>query len=363
MSAAAAVRDQPLRFTLEAISGPHQGLKLDFEKSSIVIGRDADCDVSIPNDPRVSRQHVEIRQEAGRFEVVNLSQKNFVLINGVRVTSDRIHNKALLQVGETEFRFKFEEPPKEIAVVAPFSPSPANVEKLAPRPGGVAPRPSVAPAGMNRPSAPATAALGWSSTSADNEATFMRPRPVPEPGLLSNPRVRFYGVIVLVLGLVALAATKGSRTQRAMEKPFRTTEELDVDRQETESEIKAFQERQTKMQATIYQKAYENFLRGYRDYRLGQYARARDAFQVVLNLDPGNELAQRYFNLAKIRFDELVNFNMLQGRRYLEKQNYRMCRSNFQNVITMLGNDPGNPQLTEAKDLHKRCESALLGRF
>ncbi len=63
----------------------------------------------------------------------------------------------------------------------------------------------------------------------------------------------------------------------------------------------------------------------------------REVFQVVLNLDPDNELAKRYYHLSKIKFDELVKFNMIQGNRYREKRNPAACVSrNYSNVLTML---------------------------
>ena len=155
----------------------------------------------------------------------------------------------------------------------------------------------------------------------------------------------------------------GKKTKKVESRAFRTEEELNVVRAEAENEIKAFQERSQKMNQQIYQKAYENFLRGYRDYRQGQYGRAKESFQLVLNLDPDNELAKRYLNLARIRFDEMVKFNMLQGRRYLEKHNYRMCKASYQTVMTMLGNDPSNPEYKESLNLHRQCSLAIESRF
>ena len=180
--------------------------------------------------------------------------------------------------------------------------------------------------------------------------------------VLSNKKFLTYAGLAFV-GVMIFIMLPGGKSKRTEEKPFRTVEEINVSRQESENEIKVFQERKDKMNQQIYQKAYENFLRGHRDYRQGQFVRAREAFQVVLNLDPDNDLARRYLNLSKIRFDEIVKFHLLQGRRYLEKHNYRMCRANFQTVMTMLGNDPSNPEYKEALTMHKQCSVALEGRF
>ena len=84
---------------------------------------------------------------------------------------------------------------------------------------------------------------------------------------------------------------------------------------------------------------------------------------MVLNLDPDNELAKRYYHLSKIKFDELVKFNMIQGNRYREKKNWRMCQSNYTNVMTMLQYRKDDPSFKEAKQFYEECTLNLEGRF
>lgn len=365
MSTASSLRTDNVRFSLEAVKGPHKGLTFESDKTSITIGRGPENDIVLTDDPRVSRQHAEIKQSLGQFYLVNLSQKNFVLLNNQNITSEKIDNKSVIQVGETEFKFIAQGSTNLLEPVSPVLapvPTPAPPSAMSGIPsvhaGGV---PSVAPPppppGYGRGPAPQAPPPGYGAAPA---------RPYTPPSglaaLIQHPKFKVYFVVALV-GLLGFYMLKGGKTRKVEDRPFRTSEELEVSRTEAENEIKQFQERKDKMKIAVYQKAYENFLRGYRDYRQGQYARAREAFQLVLNLDPENELARRYFNLAKIRFDELIKFNMLQGRRYLEKQNYRMCRSNFQTVMTMLGNDPSNPEYVEAKTYHEQCNTALEGRY
>jgi tetratricopeptide (TPR) repeat protein len=112
-----------------------------------------------------------------------------------------------------------------------------------------------------------------------------------------------------------------------------------------------------------YRRAQENFIRGFRDFQQGQYARSREAFQVVLNLDPENELAKRYYHLAQIKFDEMVKFSMIQGNRYREKKNWRMCQSSYTLVLTMLQNRKDDPTFKEAKQFFEECKLNLEGRY
>lgn len=362
-----------LTFTLEVLKGPHAGEKFEFTKSTITVGREAENDVILAKDPRVSRQHIEIKQSMGQFYLVNLSQKNFVLLNGQNVASEKLEGKSVLQVGDTEMRFTYQGGTQALEPLAPavsvvpqarVIPTPPPATMPSAPPVASIPRPAMPMA--PRPGMPAPMVGGAPYPGAGaRPAGGPPPRPL-EPSLLqklvSNPRFALFAVIGFI-GLAFLLSNVGRTSKKVEYRPFRTEEELRVVRDEAENDIKAFQERRTQMNQQIYQKAYENFLRGYRDYRQGQFVRARESFQLVLNLDPDNELARRYLNLAKIRFDEMVKFHMLQGRRYLEKQNYRMCRASYQSVMTMLGNDPSNPEYKEALLMHRQCSLALESRY
>lgn len=391
---AAPVLSENLKFTLEVLKGPHAGETFESDKVSITIGRGPENDLVLTNDPRVSRQHVEIKQSLGQFYVVNMSQRNFILLNGANVSSEKLDSKSVLQVGDSEVRFTVQGSTSLLEPVAPVASAPPFVPPPMPRPSTGAPSPLVAtpmPASQMGPgpgpSPSPLATMGGGAYPTTGYAQPPMPHSMPlgapmyggyaSPGMGAPPRAASYptagggakkkffyivGGAVVLLMLSVMMSTKG--TQKNVEqKAFRTTEELELARKESEEVTKSFQERRDKMNQMLFQKANENFLRGYRDYRQGQYLRAKEAFQVVLNLDPENDLARRYLNLTKIRFDEVVKFHMLQGRKYREKQNYRMCRAHFQTVMTLLGTDPTNIEYKEARQLHRECTTAYETRY
>lgn len=388
---AAPVLSENLKFTLEVVKGPHAGETFESDKVSITIGRGPENDVVLTNDPRVSRQHVEIKQSMGQFYLINMSVKNFVLLNGTNVSSEKLDSKSVLQVGDSEIKFTVQGSTSLLEPVAPVSSAPPFVPPPMPRQGVGTPSPLVAApmpsAHMGLPPSPSPLApVGGGAFPATGYAQPPMTQSMPlgpsmyggyaSPGMGTGPRPapytppsgakkKFFYIIgggVVLLMLSVMMSTKG--TQKNVEqKPFRTTEELELARKDSEEVTKSFQERRDKMNQMLFQKANENFLRGYRDYRQGQYLRAKEAFQVVLNLDPENDLARRYLNLTKIRFDEVVKFHMLQGRKYREKQNFRMCKAHFQTVMTLLGTDPTNIEYKEARQLHRECTTAHETRF
>jgi tetratricopeptide (TPR) repeat protein len=188
------------------------------------------------------------------------------------------------------------------------------------------------------------------------------PRQLTYSGM--NPRVRFYGIIAIVAVVGYLFFSSGVKDKKTDKNAFKTTSTSLTELVEAEKRTKELLTvKKEKLDTIQYRRAQENFVKGFRDFNQGQYARARDSFQVVLNLDPENELARRYFHLSTVKFEEFIKFNMIQGNRYREKRNWRMCQSNFSNVMTMLQYLKNDPTYKEAKQYYDECTLNLEGRY
>lgn len=356
MSAAPQVKDS-LKFDVEVVRGPHTGLRMSFAKAAVTIGRGPENDIVLANDPRASRKHAELKQRGPDLLIVNLSQKNFVLVNGNSVQTEVVSNESLISIGDSELRLHIEASVQSPILTA--VPPPAHQKQdlvqfktaAAPMPRQRA-RQQPAPPTMPPPSSYQAPPLGPSSG----------PRSSVSQG--NNGKLRFYG-LVAVIGLVAWFLFYPDKKGPAKDpNAFRTSELAMADVKAAEKNTEALLTMKKEKYDTVqYRRAQENFVRGFRDYQQGQYARAREAFQVVINLDPDNELAKRYLHLSKLKFDELVKFNMIQGNRYREKKNWRMCQSNYNVVMTMLQHRRDDPTYKEAKQFHEECTLNLEGRF
>ncbi|MFM6928352.1 MAG: FHA domain-containing protein [Bdellovibrio sp.] len=383
MSAAPKVKDV-LKFEVEVVKGPHMGMRLSFDKGNATLGRGPENDIVLANDPRISRQHAEIKQRGNEFVIVNLSAKNFILVNGENVQSEILHKGSVIQVGDSEIHVIYEPPVAEVAPQAPplqaVPPAPPvpkpqpTLQPLSQQPV-MAPRPQMpqTPAAqhsappmmpnMSKPPMPQQASMGYGGFQ-QNASHGVPPRAPAATGggLLSDPKVRFY-VIVVAIGLVGWfilspSKNKGVKDPNAIRTSSITMQDV-ADAEKRTQELMTV--KKEKYDSVQYKRAQENFIRGFRDFQQGQYARARESFQVVLNLDPDNELAKRYYHLSKIKFDEFVKFNMIQGNRYREKKNWRMCQSNYSNVMTMLQNRKDDPTYKEAKQFFEECTLNLEG--
>lgn len=367
-----------LKFDIEITKGPHTGLRLSFTKGNATIGRGPENDIVLSSDPRASRQHAEIKQRDNEFLIVNLSGKNFVLLDGESVQSEVLKKNSLIQIGDTEIYFTADLPeavsapssmlsplstvPPVPKPSSPFTPmASAPISPAGPPKTQMSARPQTAPTFQNSH----TPSMPYQPTGMNYSGPAMN-RTVPSnTDLFKNPKVRFYGIIA-VIGLLAWFFLSGSKNKNL--KDSNAIRSSSISLQDVADAEKRTQELATikkdKYDTVQYRRAQENFIRGFRDFQQGQYARAREAFQVVLNLDPDNELAKRYFHLSQIKFDELVKFNMIQGNRYREKKNWRMCQSNYSNVLAMLQNRKDDPSFKEAKQFYEECSlNAETGRF
>jgi len=79
---------------LIAQSGPAAGQRWALNKDELMIGREPECDICIP-DRQVSRAHARLRRQANGFELEDLGSKNGTHVNGAPV-----QGKVLLQDGD-----------------------------------------------------------------------------------------------------------------------------------------------------------------------------------------------------------------------------------------------------------------------
>jgi hypothetical protein len=89
---------------LIAVAGPELGIEWAFKDPEIVLGRDEDCGVHMP-DIAVSRRHARIFLEDGVFVLQDLGSGNGTYLNGARVVREVLSPGDEIIIGERTFRF------------------------------------------------------------------------------------------------------------------------------------------------------------------------------------------------------------------------------------------------------------------
>lgn len=350
--------------------------KLSFTSPIVKIGRGPENDIALGLDPRVSRFHAEIQQHGSEFFVVNVSQKNFILLNGRKVEKERLSPGDRLQVGDTLLRVHYAIPKEKVDIDLSSATMPAMVNRPASGPPQAQGIPVAPPTGT--PLSPIVQATPGAiqrpvPPNAIPPMGYVPPRGGPSGPAYSTPpagfgggdnkRARFY-IVIAVLGIVGylIFSDSGSKPKKDPN-AMRSNTQLLKELQSSEQSIGRLKEEQEKKNSQSYRRAEENLVRAFRDYNNGQFFRAMEGFQVVLSLDPSNEMARRYFNLSRTKLDQQVKNMMLQGARYRDKGNWRLCADAFGKAMVMLQGRRDDPTYLEAKRFNEECRLEMEGRY
>ena len=406
------------KITCVVTKGPHKGQTFVFSKDLITIGRGQDNDVVLVNDPMVSRNHCHITVVNNEVEIHNLSQKNTLFIEGESVQKWKLLNSSFFSIGDTEITLEIDfgarvvqqtshsqspsksQPDHERTSISSlknplslvqdqFSENSiisdeaienriaekekereqkaiAKIEKqrekdkendrqLAVKKPKLQP-PQTAQQSQVKPYTPA-----------NDFKNYQQPYAIRDAGVKQDKPIAFY----LILGIVALAAifllldpNKAQKTAKD-KKPTTLKYEDEVVLQlnsKNEKQVEAeLRKKYDQKNSAMALRAEENFMKGMREFQLGQYARAQEFLQVVLNLNPGHDVATKYLKLARIRFDEVLKAKLVLGETSYQKHNFKMCASQYLQIMNMLEGRNRDETYRLAESWYKKCEYAAQG--
>lgn len=376
--------------------GPHLGETFNIAKQPFTIGRNADNDVVLPNDSKISRNHVTVSKRENTFVIENLSLRNPIFQDQQERSKIEILPGQKFQIGETELEFNWDDPvAKQVAAakasVAFKTPDPAKalVISNSPVPNQNqfqiqnANQNNIQPAPRNHNIAPQNVhdlviPKNYNSTPAvsNNKKNNVVLKPNIDQQVNSNQKKRprkakaqnnsFLIILLLVVGTVIFLMPDKDAARKGKKSNLRSSEEIQKALETSKVNVEAYQKEKRIQDDGSIDKQFESsqsyYIRGFRDYRQGQFSRAIQAFQAALSFDPNHTLSRKYLNLSLKKLDELIQFNINQGRRYREKSNYRLCKSAFQQVMT-IKKDPNDTVYKEAKQLYDECDTLHKGRY
>jgi pSer/pThr/pTyr-binding forkhead associated (FHA) protein len=355
--------------------GPHAGQRFSFSKKEITIGRAPENDVVLLNDPLISRQHAKVIVVGQDVEVVNLSQKNSILVSGENVQKWKLVNSGTFTVGDTEFQIQFDLgqsvvpiKPKTNLQVVPAKPvqKPVASQIVQKAPQALQQQQmQIQQQKMQQQKLMQQQQIQFQHQQRAGQVAAGPSAAAKNP--LSNPKIRFY-LIVAIAAAAAAYFYLGTGSDKVKKVEDKKTVLRYSDEVTNKLNSKSEKEEQKKIEKLYEQKnspttlrAQENFIKGMRDFQLGDYNRAQEFFQVVLNLQPGHELAKRHLYLSKVRFDEVLKAKLMLGESNYQKHNFKMCQSLYQQVLNMLQGKSSDQNFQLATAMNKKCELAAEG--
>lgn len=322
------------------MNGAMKGSVRLMKFAEFTIGRSQECEFILTDDPKVSRRHASVKCIGDGCEVTSLNEKNRVEVNGREVDYVLLKSGDILKLGDTEIQFH------NVPLHESRNAIPMNVPK------GI----ELEMSPPTNPTYPAAPANLYSSPKPQQRPRPTPPRPQSQDNL---NRLFIYGGLLL-LGIWLFSGSP----QKKKETDIRTEQQIQTDIEAAEKLRELSEQRNQKRQngSLTTTQAQENYVRGFRDYKKGQYERAVVSFQACLALNPDHALCNRYLRLSQRKFNELIQYQMVLGRKYRDQNQYKSCRSAFRNVMVMV-KDANSATYKEAKANYEACNSLVEGRF
>lgn len=91
---------------LVGFQGVYSGHIFEITGGSMLMGREADNPIALPNDSTASRRHATISGSNGAYSIRDEGSSNGTFVNGAKVTEQRLTAGDEIQVGGTKFRFE-----------------------------------------------------------------------------------------------------------------------------------------------------------------------------------------------------------------------------------------------------------------
>ncbi|MCB0390080.1 MAG: FHA domain-containing protein [Bdellovibrionales bacterium] len=320
-----------VEYTLTVTSGPDKGETFKIMSSTIKIGRASTNDIVLAKDVKCSRNHAEIIISHSGIIIKSLNSKNLVEVDGKPGEALLLNHNAKIRLGSTKLLFQISMLIKD-----------EETRALS--------------ATMNEAFDPQEKGLGFSRPQQIHKGNKL---PLPQ-GKTNNFRMILIGIgiILIMFALtneeVGFNKDAGIRTDEEIEK------EIDTINKIREAERKLREKKG--LQSPNFKEAQTHYIRGFRYYKKGKYERFLYSFQACTSIFPEHELCKTYKKLAEKKYYELIQFQMIRGKKLLEKGQYSACISVFKNVTYMV-KDKSNKVFQEAEANLSLCKSRMEGRF
>lgn len=422
MSTSTAFKNAVATMSVKVVSGPHTGDSFAINKVSFTIGRGSDNDIILINDPKLSRQHVRIKVTEWGVDIECLNSRNPILYKGKFLTKLSLKVSDRFLIGETELALAWEGQFAEKTQVAgtetmadfqsdktqvdvadknnqpdfdfndlqvnksmtPVTPAPSQPGlKLVEKPRGVkndlnlkggakamapvvaqqkaSPLPTLPPK-SNLPGTRTADSARGTNSGKNNQDPYNSKQNLRKKSDQASLFFPILAILIVVVPLVYLNMDKPKSPTRLKDvEQLRT--DLDRSTQTVQEYIRSKNLNEDGQMDRQNESAQSYYIKGFRDYRQGQYSRAISSFQATLSFNPNHVLARRYLNQSLKREAQLVQFSFDQARRYREKNNFRFCISSAQIVIHSVSLQPTDKILIDAKKILSECELLSKGRF
>lgn len=424
MNTAKAFLSDSIKIHVKITAGPHMNEVFVINKDSFSVGRGAENDIILINDPKLSRNHIKASLKGADLHIENLSTRNPIMYKDKTENNVDLKPHDRIRMGDTEMELQWNATSLEKTLMATevsYQLTVATSTSQSDGPTVVKPdfsaltqvvgvTPKSFPALVTQQSPPSSSLKALHPLTDKNNFTPNASTPhqggaiyTPTPNKAgaaasTNKAVKSSGnqknypaasknkysqhsysakssssnkgliIGLCAIGLFVLVISLGGDKKPKKIAPLKDTNQISAELTKSNQVVDDYVKEKKLLEDgrmdRIYESAQSYYIKGFRDYRQGQYSRAIVSFQAALSFDPGHVLSKKYLLQSVKKHSEVVQFNLDQAKRYREKSNYRLCKSSAKQVIVMaLRKDQTDPMYKEGKKIFDECDILSKGRF
>jgi pSer/pThr/pTyr-binding forkhead associated (FHA) protein len=306
---------------LRVIKGPDQGLVYVMKSSSVTFGRGEEANVMI-SDLKASRSHARLDYTTEGWVMNDLGSANGILFQGEYVRKFSLNSGEHFTVGETIFEF--------------FTHSESTRVLTAP--------------------------LRLASEVQEQDHAFMAQRlkvkglaqgatvEAPPAGTKST-QARTLLLIAAVGGVYYYMNFMDDPKPRA---PIAATK---PEKSEAEQALSSY------LPATVNKEvgktAEQYYRQGFREYREGNYLRAKAQFELALQVNPSHEMARHYLMSADKEMEDATHGLMRSAQKAIVAGRLREAKGDYETAMRLMYYDRSNPDFIECEEALKKVDEEL----
>jgi pSer/pThr/pTyr-binding forkhead associated (FHA) protein len=323
---------------IRVLKGPDMGSVFVIKGASITIGRGDESVLRI-SDLKASRTHAKIEYTRAGWKVTDLGSANGIFYRGEYVRDFSVKSGDHFTLGDSILEFLSGQESNRL-LSAPITDDPdlekREVElarqKLKVRSMGNPVRIVPAHGTKKKPPVPLIAGLVCA-------AAYLFPE-------YSVPLIKTAGLDLLLEYL----PPDPNAPKRVASRSENGDKKKDGDKDAASRELASYLP--PAVSGDVGKSAEQYFQEGFREYRAGNHLRAKDSFQLALQINPAHEKASFYLASAIRESEEEVKRLMDSGMRAIQAGRYSQARAFYEMALRRLPDD-------ESNDSVKTCRNAL----
>ncbi|MBS1959867.1 MAG: FHA domain-containing protein [Bdellovibrionales bacterium] len=307
---------------IRVIKGPDKGTTYVLKDSSLVIGRGEDVDVMI-TDIKASRAHARLDYTSGGWVMSDLGSANGIFFQGEYIRKFGVASHDHFTVGETILEFLTHTESTRV-LMAPTRPAQAVVQQdralIAQRMKvqSMAKGPEITQKAGAKKEDPKKIMLYLALLAGGYYFMFMDDNPPPK----------------------TQETKKESKVEKDQNRGLASYLPPGVGREAAKS-------------------AEQSYWEGFREYREGHYLRAKEHFELALQVNPAHDLARFYLKSADKEIDDEVKRMLMAAQKATVAGRLREAKGYYETAMRAMFNDRSNPDYIEAEEALKKLTNEL----